>query len=336
MQLCVIAAVARNGAIGKDNQLLWRLPEDLKFFKRTTMGCPVLMGRKTFDSIGRPLPNRRNIVVTRNADGTLSSACVQGQGVEMRVVVARHEGALSDERRPLWAIFRLTPRRRTPMRVADMLRIKGVNVWVHELDAVILADLDGVIRVWNAGADLTADLHSTRVDTGVSTVAALPEIREWVDAQLRALPAARQVSDFQCVEGWGVPDVEWTGVRMQHLIDLVRPSKDAGYVTFHSLTGIYRDSLSMQQAGLPDVLLAYEMDGAPLSRAHGFPLRLVMPRMYGYKGVKWVTRLELGDRALPGYWEQHGYDSDAWVGRSNGISLTSTDGLRRRRWLSPR
>lgn len=62
----LIAAVARNGAIGKDNALLWRLPEDLKFFKRTTLGCPVIMGRKTWDSIGRPLPGRRNIVVTRN------------------------------------------------------------------------------------------------------------------------------------------------------------------------------------------------------------------------------------------------------------------------------
>jgi len=76
MQLCLIAAVARNGAIGKDNQLLWRLPEDLKFFKRTTMGCPVLMGRKTFESIGRPLPGRRNIVITRNVDW-------QHEGVEM-------------------------------------------------------------------------------------------------------------------------------------------------------------------------------------------------------------------------------------------------------------
>ncbi len=65
--LSLIAAVARNGAIGKDNALLWRLPEDLKFFKCTTMGCPVIMGRKTFESIGRPLPGRRNIVVTRNA-----------------------------------------------------------------------------------------------------------------------------------------------------------------------------------------------------------------------------------------------------------------------------
>lgn len=66
MILTVIAAVARNGAIGKDNALLWRLPEDLQFFKRTTIGSPIIMGRKTFDSIGKPLPGRRNIVITRN------------------------------------------------------------------------------------------------------------------------------------------------------------------------------------------------------------------------------------------------------------------------------
>ncbi|WP_280152367.1 dihydrofolate reductase [Piscinibacter sp. XHJ-5] len=63
----LIAAVARNGAIGKNNELLARISEDLKFFKRTTVGHPVLMGRKTWDSIGRPLPGRRNIVITRNA-----------------------------------------------------------------------------------------------------------------------------------------------------------------------------------------------------------------------------------------------------------------------------
>jgi dihydrofolate reductase len=66
--LSLIAAVARNRAIGKDNALLWRLSEDLQFFKRTTMGCPVVMGRKTYESIGRPLPGRRNIVISRNAD----------------------------------------------------------------------------------------------------------------------------------------------------------------------------------------------------------------------------------------------------------------------------
>ena len=67
MKLGLIAAVARNGAIGKDNALLWHLPEDLKFFKRTTLGHPVIMGRKTFESIGRALPGRHNIVITRNA-----------------------------------------------------------------------------------------------------------------------------------------------------------------------------------------------------------------------------------------------------------------------------
>lgn len=65
--LSLIAVVARDGGIGHHNALLWHLSEDLKHFKRTTLGCPVIMGRKTWDSIGRPLPGRRNIVVTRNA-----------------------------------------------------------------------------------------------------------------------------------------------------------------------------------------------------------------------------------------------------------------------------
>jgi dihydrofolate reductase len=72
--LCLIAAVARNGAIGKNNQLLVHLPGDLPRFKKLTLGCPVIMGRKTWDAIGRPLPQRRNIVVTRNAAWQASGA----------------------------------------------------------------------------------------------------------------------------------------------------------------------------------------------------------------------------------------------------------------------
>lgn len=68
--LSLIVATDRNRGIGINNTLPWRLPEDLAFFKRTTSGHPIIMGRKTFDSIGRPLPNRRNIVVTRNAGWT--------------------------------------------------------------------------------------------------------------------------------------------------------------------------------------------------------------------------------------------------------------------------
>ncbi|WP_443946403.1 dihydrofolate reductase [Pedobacter sp. AW1-32] len=66
MTLSIAVAVGENFAIGKNNQLLWHMPADLKFFKQTTSGHSVIMGRKTFDSVGRPLPNRRNIVVTRD------------------------------------------------------------------------------------------------------------------------------------------------------------------------------------------------------------------------------------------------------------------------------
>ena len=65
MEKCIIVAISDNNAIGRDNQLLWHISEDLKFFKRTTLGCPVIMGRKTFESIGRALPKRVNIVISR-------------------------------------------------------------------------------------------------------------------------------------------------------------------------------------------------------------------------------------------------------------------------------
>lgn len=73
--IAIIVAVAHNGVIGRDNTLPWRLPADLKHFKATTLGKPVVMGRKTFESLGKPLPGRTNIVVTRDAafaaDGVL-------------------------------------------------------------------------------------------------------------------------------------------------------------------------------------------------------------------------------------------------------------------------
>jgi dihydrofolate reductase len=66
MKVALIVAVSQNNVIGRDNQLPWHLPEDLQYFKSVTMGKPILMGRKTYDSIGRPLPGRTNIVITRD------------------------------------------------------------------------------------------------------------------------------------------------------------------------------------------------------------------------------------------------------------------------------
>ena len=76
--LSLIAVVARNGGIGRDNTLLWHLSDDLRHFKRTTLGCPVIMGRKTWDAIGRPLPGRRNIVVTRQSGWVATGAEAAG------------------------------------------------------------------------------------------------------------------------------------------------------------------------------------------------------------------------------------------------------------------
>jgi len=68
IRVCAIVARAENGVIGRDNQLPWHLPSDLKYFKAQTFGKPVIMGRKTFESIGRPLPGRTNVVITRQSD----------------------------------------------------------------------------------------------------------------------------------------------------------------------------------------------------------------------------------------------------------------------------
>ncbi len=92
-RLALIAAVAANGVIGSDNALPWRLPEDLKRFRALTLGHPVIMGRRTFESIGRPLPGRRNIVVTRNA-GWHAEGCETAASLEAALAAA---GTAQDE-----------------------------------------------------------------------------------------------------------------------------------------------------------------------------------------------------------------------------------------------
>ncbi|WP_127560386.1 dihydrofolate reductase [Saccharospirillum alexandrii] len=95
MHIALIWAMARNGVIGRDNKLPWYLPEDLKYFKRVTTGKPVIMGRKTYDSIGRPLPNRTNIVVTRDSSLNLEGVKVV-TSLEDALDIARAESVISD------------------------------------------------------------------------------------------------------------------------------------------------------------------------------------------------------------------------------------------------
>ena len=131
--------------------------------------------------------------------------------------------------------------------------------------------------------------------------------------QLLALPRAEQTSDFHCVTGWSVPGVRWTGIRFSDLLAAARPLPAARSLTFVSAERPYVDSLTLAQLQAPDAMVAYGMDRQPLSRDHGAPLRVVMPRMYGYKGVKWVNQITLLDQPFDGYWENRGYDRNAWI-----------------------
>jgi DMSO/TMAO reductase YedYZ molybdopterin-dependent catalytic subunit len=130
-------------------------------------------------------------------------------------------------------------------------------------------------------------------------------------------PSTALTRDFQCVTGWRVPDVAWRGVKLADLLDEAGVAPTAAAIRFHSFDGVYTESLTLEQARRDDVLVVHEMEGKRVSRAHGGPVRLLVAPMYGYKSIKWLDRIEVVDRVVPGFWEERGYDVDAWVGRSN-------------------
>jgi DMSO/TMAO reductase YedYZ molybdopterin-dependent catalytic subunit len=137
---------------------------------------------------------------------------------------------------------------------------------------------------------------------------------------LARFPQTRLVRDFQCVTGWRVPGVAWSGVALPDLLDAVGVRSNAAAVRFLSFDGTYTESLTLAQAHRRDVLVATGMANGPVSRAHGGPVRLYVAPMYGYKSCKWLGGITVTDRVSPGFWEGFGYDVDAWVGRSNGRS----------------
>ena len=138
-------------------------------------------------------------------------------------------------------------------------------------------------------------------------------------ADLRELAQTTLVRDFQCVTGWRVPKVTWTGVRLSVLLDRAGPLPSATAVRFHSFDGTYTESLTLEQARRRDVLVALGLAGRGISHDHGGPVRMYVAPMYGYKSTKWLSAIELTAKVEPGYWERNGnYSVDGWVGESNG------------------
>lgn len=142
---------------------------------------------------------------------------------------------------------------------------------------------------------------------------------------LKAMPPTALTKDFQCVTGWRVPNVHWRGVLLRDLLARVQPTSKATAVEFSSFDGLYTESLTLAEAHRSDVIVAYEMLGAPVTPEHGGPVRLYVAPMYGYKSAKWLRSVTLVAKAMPGYWEQNGYDIEAWIGRSNGRSDQPVD-----------
>ncbi|OIK03811.1 molybdopterin-dependent oxidoreductase [Streptomyces monashensis] len=142
--------------------------------------------------------------------------------------------------------------------------------------------------------------------------------RTYTLPDLRALPQTRLVKDVQCVTGWRVPGTPFEGVRLADLLDTAGVRAAAKAIRFTCFDGTYTESLTLDQARRPDVLVALRMQDKDIGHDHGGPVRLYVAPMYFYKSAKWLSGITVTDHVQPGYWEHLGYDVDAWVGKSNG------------------
>ena len=132
-------------------------------------------------------------------------------------------------------------------------------------------------------------------------------------SEFKGLGAETQRQDFHCVTGWSRFDCDFRGVPFSTLADHVGLEEEASHVLFHAHDG-YTTDLPLSDCLRTGVLLAWELDGEPLSADHGGPLRIVTPHKYAYKGAKWLSGVEILTDAEPGYWEKRGYSrsADPW------------------------
>ncbi|EHQ87879.1 molybdopterin-dependent oxidoreductase [Desulfosporosinus youngiae] len=135
----------------------------------------------------------------------------------------------------------------------------------------------------------------------------------WNWEQFVALKRSVQVSDFHCVTGWSVYNNTWEGIPLKELLEKTGVKPAARVVKLYSGDGVYTDSLTLEQADMDDIMVAVMHDGKPIPNELGGPVRLIIPKMYAYKSVKWLNRIELIEENYIGYWGQRGYEHDAWV-----------------------
>jgi DMSO/TMAO reductase YedYZ molybdopterin-dependent catalytic subunit len=137
---------------------------------------------------------------------------------------------------------------------------------------------------------------------------------DWSWDEFLAQPAFSDVSDIHCVTAWSRFDNKWEGVSVREILARVKPKAEARHVIFHSYD-TYTTNVPLADFAADDVLLAWSWNGEPISREHGGPLRVVMPKLYFWKSAKWIKRIEFSVLDKPGFWEVRGYHNyaDPWL-----------------------
>jgi DMSO/TMAO reductase YedYZ molybdopterin-dependent catalytic subunit len=140
---------------------------------------------------------------------------------------------------------------------------------------------------------------------------AAPATLNWT--QFNALPQVEDVSDFHCVTSWSKYDCHWGGVAFTTLYELVQPKPEAAFVYFTSYDG-YSTNVPLEQCLDADVLVATRFAGQPLAREHGGPARVIIPKLYAWKGAKFVQGITFLAQDKLGFWEVRGYSNraDPW------------------------
>ena len=132
--------------------------------------------------------------------------------------------------------------------------------------------------------------------------------------EFNALPQFEDVSDFHCVTTWSKFDCRWRGVAFFTLAEIVKPKPEVRHVLFSSYDG-YSTNVRIEDALDDDALVATQFDGKPITRDHGGPARVIIPKLYAWKGAKFVRAIDFVAEDKPGFWEVRGYSNtaDPWT-----------------------
>ena len=156
------------------------------------------------------------------------------------------------------------------------------------------------------GIEGTADTHNWKVlihgEVERKTVLSFQELLDLSQVDITC--------DVHCVTGWTLLDSQWRGVRLTQIMELVKTKDSARYVIFQAAAG-YTSNISLEEARKDNVILAHGFFGKTLPRAHGAPVRALVPDRYFYKSAKWLQGVKFTARDEPGYWERQGYSNSA-------------------------